>query len=66
MIRVLWGVVQLIAVAVAAVWIFNRPGTVSVHWLGYDIQTNAGVAFLALVTLMIFVFSKRVPVTFTF
>lgn len=58
MIRALWFLTQIALLAVAAVWIFNRPGTVDVHWLGYDIEAHVGVAFIAAVvvffTLLLF------------
>lgn len=57
MIRVFWVVVQIVCIAVAAIWVFNRPGTVDVRWLGYDISANTGVAFLALVATIFLVMS---------
>lgn len=58
MFRIILALVQIIIVAVVALWIFNRPGTVDIHWLGYDIHANPGVAFLGIsaivVTLLVF------------
>lgn len=53
MIRTLWFVVRTAALVVAAVWIANRPGTVDVHWLGYDVRAKMGAALLALLVLFI-------------
>lgn len=52
MTRIILALVQIIIIAVAAVWVFNRPGTVDVHWLGYDVHANPGVAFLGIVVIV--------------
>ena len=51
MIRILWFLVELSLVALAAMWMFGQPGQVDIHFLGYDIEAHPGVAFLAIVLL---------------
>jgi HemY protein len=52
MVRVFLFTVQIILLIAAGYWIFNHPGSVSIHWLGYDIEAHIGVAFVALVTIV--------------
>ncbi len=40
MIRILFYLVVVFAIAAGASWIADRPGTVSLDWLGYTIETN--------------------------
>lgn len=53
MIRILWFLIQVALVALAAMWIFGQPGQVDIHWLGYDIEAHPGVAFLAIILLFV-------------
>ncbi len=46
MIRALWFILKLAVVIAIAIWLVERPGTVSVHWLGYAIETSFTVALL--------------------
>lgn len=46
MIRALWFLLKLAIVIAVAIWLVERPGTVSVHWLGYAIETSFIVALL--------------------
>ena len=39
----------------AAVWIANRPGTMTIQWLGYTVETHIGI-FIAAAILMIMFF----------
>lgn len=46
MIRALWFLLKLAIVIAVAIWLVERPGTVSVNWLGYAIETSFTVALL--------------------
>lgn len=46
MIRALWFLLKVAVVIAAAIWLADRPGTVSVHWLGYAIEAPFWVALL--------------------
>lgn len=49
MIRALWFILQVAVVIAAAIWLADRPGTVSVHWLGYAVEAPFWVALLVTV-----------------
>jgi len=60
MIRILLFVLLIVAAALSLAWLADRPGTVTIEWLGYQIETSAFVAALAmaaLVTLFILAFA---------
>jgi len=60
MTRILFFVLVVVAVALGVAWLADRPGTVTVEWLGYEIETSAfvaAVALVALVCLVILVFA---------
>ena len=42
---------KLALVLTIVIWIVNRPGTVSIDWIGYRLETSVGVLFLAAVAL---------------
>lgn len=46
MIRALWFLLKVAVVIAAAIWLADRPGTVSVHWLGYAVEAPFWVALL--------------------
>ncbi len=46
MTRSLWFLLKLAIVIAVAIWLVERPGTVSVQWLGYAIETSFTVALL--------------------
>lgn len=50
MTRILFFTLFVIAAALGLAWLADRPGTISVEWLGYQIETSAfiGVVFLAI------------------
>ena len=52
MIRILLFVVGIIAAALAFGWLADRPGAITVEWLGYEIKTSAFVGALALAALV--------------
>lgn len=54
MLRALWFLLKVGLLAAAAVWVANRPGTIDIRWQGYDIHTDAAVAFLAAMLGVIF------------
>jgi HemY protein len=51
MIRVLLFIIGVIVAAVGLAWLADRPGAITVEWLGYEIRTSAfvGTLMLALV-----------------
>lgn len=58
MIRLVLFLLKLIALVGAAVWIANRPGNVTISWLGYELSTSVGVLlvfFIAAVFLAVFI-----------
>ena len=52
MTRILFFTLFVIAAALGLAWLADRPGTISVEWLGYQIETSA---FVGVVSLAIFV-----------
>lgn len=53
MIRVVFFLIVLAAFALGAAWIADRPGGVTLTWLGYRIETSVTVAALALIVLVL-------------
>ncbi len=49
MIRVLWFAFKLAVLVALAYWLAERPGEVSVDWLGYRIETSVGILLAAMV-----------------
>ncbi|MBP2301719.1 heme biosynthesis protein HemY [Azospirillum picis] len=47
MIRALWFILKVAVVIAIAIWLADRPGTVSLHWLGYAIEAPFWLALLA-------------------
>lgn len=47
MTRILFFVLVIVAAALGLAWLADRPGTVTVEWLGYQIETSAFVATVA-------------------
>jgi HemY protein len=52
MIRILLFVIAIIAVALGLAWLADRPGAITVEWLGYEIKTSAFVGTLVLAALV--------------
>ncbi len=46
MTRALWFLLKVAVVIAAAIWLADRPGIVSVHWLGYSVEAPFWVALL--------------------
>ncbi|MBP2311345.1 heme biosynthesis protein HemY [Azospirillum soli] len=46
MIRALWFLAKVAIVVAIAVWLADRPGTVSINWQGYVVETSFGIAVL--------------------
>jgi HemY protein len=60
MIRILFFVLFVVVAALGFAWLADRPGTVTVEWLGYQVESSAFVATLAIIALAalcIFVFA---------
>jgi len=53
MIRVLIFTVCVAAAALGVAWLADRPGTITVDWLGYRVETSALVGALAIVALVV-------------
>jgi HemY protein len=47
--RTVWFFIKVGVVVAAAVWLANRPGRVSILWLGYNIDLSVGAALAVLV-----------------
>jgi HemY protein len=53
MIRILIFTLGVVAAAIGLAWLADRPGTVTVEWLGYQVETSAFVATLAVIGLVV-------------
>jgi HemY protein len=53
MIRILLFTLAIVAAAVGMAWFADRPGAVIVQWLGYQIETTAFVAALAVAAMVV-------------
>jgi HemY protein len=53
MIRILLFTLGVVAAAFALAWFADRPGTVTIQWLGYQIETSAFVATLGVIVLVV-------------
>jgi HemY protein len=47
MTRILLFTLGVLAVAAGLAWLADRPGTITIEWLGYQIETSAFVGTLA-------------------
>lgn len=54
MLRALWFAAKLGLIVAAAVWIADRPGSVHVNWLGYDIEAQVGFVLVVLLGILFF------------
>ncbi len=52
MIRLLLFIIGVIAAALGLAWLADRPGSITIEWLGYEVKTSAFVAALALAALV--------------
>jgi HemY protein len=52
MIRILVFILIIVAAALGLAWLADRPGIVTIEWLGYQIQTSAFVATLVIIALV--------------
>jgi HemY protein len=53
MIRVLSFIICILAAALGLAWLADRPGTINVEWLGYQIETSAFIGVLAIAALVV-------------
>jgi HemY protein len=53
MIRVLIFILCVVAAALGLAWLADRPGAITVEWLGYQIETSAMVGALAIVGIVV-------------
>ncbi len=56
MTRILIFILFVVAAALGLAWLADRPGMVTVEWLGYQIETSAFVATLVLIVLVAILF----------
>lgn len=56
MFRAFWFLFKLFALIAGFVWLVERPGTIQMHWLGYEIETTVGFA-AALLLGVLFIWS---------
>lgn len=52
MIQVFVFIVCVVAAAIGLAWFADRPGTVDIEWLGYQIETSAFIATIAILTIV--------------
>jgi len=52
MIRVLFFILCIVAAALGLAWLADRPGAITVEWLGYQVETSAFVGALAIIVLV--------------
>ncbi|MGH6735368.1 MAG: heme biosynthesis HemY N-terminal domain-containing protein [Methyloceanibacter sp.] len=52
MVRILLFVFVVVAAALGLAWLADRPGTITVEWLGYQVVTSAFVGTLAVIALV--------------
>lgn len=57
MIRALWFAVKVALLVAAAVWVADRPGTIDIHWMEYDITVQVGFALLCLLAFLLLTLS---------
>jgi len=53
MIRILLFILGVVAAALGLAWLADRPGTVNVEWLGYQVETSALVGALAVAAVVV-------------
>ena len=53
MIRILLFTLCVVVAAIGLAWFADRPGTITVEWLGYQLQTSAFVGTVALIALVV-------------
>jgi len=53
MIRILLFILGVVAAALGLAWLADRPGTVTVEWLGYQVETSALVGALAVAAVVV-------------
>jgi HemY protein len=71
--RTVWFFIKVGLVVAAAVWLANRPGHVSITWLGYNIDLAVGTALAVLVVVILLLYLlwrlwhmlRRVPGDYT-
>ena len=54
--RILWFFIKIGLVVAAAVWLADRPGHVSITWLGYNIDLAVGTAMAVLVLFILLLY----------
>src|SRR5581483_1457749 len=53
MIRILFFILCVVAAAFGVAWFADRPGTIKIEWLGYQVETSALVGALAVIALVV-------------
>lgn len=49
MIRIIWNAFLLGIIALAAAWLSNNPGSLSLEWIGYSVQTSVAVVIAGVI-----------------
>jgi HemY protein len=52
MIRIFVFIVCVVGAAIGLAWLVDRPGTISIEWLGYQIETSAFVGAIAILCIV--------------
>ncbi len=52
MVRILFFLIAVVAAALGLAWLADRPGSINVNWLGYEIETSAFVGVLVLAAMV--------------
>ena len=55
MVRILLFILGVVAAALGLAWFADRPGSIKVEWLGYQIETNAFIGALAVIAIVVLV-----------
>ncbi len=53
MIRILFFILCVVAAALGVAWLADRPGTIKIEWLGYQVETSALVGALAVLAVVV-------------
>ena len=53
MVRILLFILGVVAAALGLAWFADRPGSIKVEWLGYQIETNAFIGALAVIAIVV-------------
>lgn len=55
MLRAVWFAVKVGLLVALAVWVAQRPGTIEIHWIGYEIRAQIGFVLLGALVALLFI-----------